>query len=292
MLHSDPDFPVDVGAGVSIGHRAVVHGCTVEDDALVGMGAVVLNGAVVGRGSLVAAGVGGARGDGRAAGLAGRRGARARCKREVTDAERERMRSGAESYVTRARRYREECDGRDVAGRWTACGSSRSASSWPRPSRRMQLADLGADVLKVESPDGGEPVRSTGPFVDGRELAVPAAEPVEALGRARPQDRRRPGGLPAARGRRRRGRGEPAARRDAAARAGYDDVRAVNPARRLRVGVGVRAGPARSPTPRARHHGAGARRSDEHHRQPRTGRRPRSACRCATWSAGCTSRWR
>ena len=47
---------MNVGARVSVGHRAVVHGCTVEDDSLVGMGAVVLNGAVVGRGSLVAAG--------------------------------------------------------------------------------------------------------------------------------------------------------------------------------------------------------------------------------------------
>lgn len=56
VLHADPDFPCVVGDGVTIGHRAVVHGCTVEDGALIGMGAVVLNGAVVGAGSLVAAG--------------------------------------------------------------------------------------------------------------------------------------------------------------------------------------------------------------------------------------------
>lgn len=56
VAHTDPGFPVVVGAGVSVGHRAVLHGCTVEDDALIGMGAVVLNGAVVGAGSLVAAG--------------------------------------------------------------------------------------------------------------------------------------------------------------------------------------------------------------------------------------------
>jgi carbonic anhydrase/acetyltransferase-like protein (isoleucine patch superfamily) len=55
-LHADPGFPVRVGAGVTIGHNAVVHGCTVEDDCLIGMGAIVLNGAVVGAGSLVAAG--------------------------------------------------------------------------------------------------------------------------------------------------------------------------------------------------------------------------------------------
>ncbi|MFI6205982.1 gamma carbonic anhydrase family protein [Streptomyces sp. NPDC051041] len=54
-LHADPGFPVTVGERVSIGHNAVVHGATVEDDCLVGMGATVLNGAVVGAGSLVAA---------------------------------------------------------------------------------------------------------------------------------------------------------------------------------------------------------------------------------------------
>lgn len=56
VLHADPEFPVSIGAGVSVGHRAVLHGCTVEDDVLVGMGAIVLNGALVGRGSLVGAG--------------------------------------------------------------------------------------------------------------------------------------------------------------------------------------------------------------------------------------------
>ena len=45
-----------IGSGVTVGHNAVVHGCTVEDDALIGAGAVVLNGAVVGAGALVAAG--------------------------------------------------------------------------------------------------------------------------------------------------------------------------------------------------------------------------------------------
>ncbi|MFE7901207.1 gamma carbonic anhydrase family protein [Streptomyces sp. NPDC057424] len=54
-LHADPGFPVSVGERVSIGHNAVVHGATVEDDCLIGMGATVLNGAVIGAGSLVAA---------------------------------------------------------------------------------------------------------------------------------------------------------------------------------------------------------------------------------------------
>ncbi|MGV9621446.1 gamma carbonic anhydrase family protein [Streptomyces tendae] len=54
-LHADPGFPVTVGERVSIGHNAVLHGATVEDDCLIGMGATVLNGAVIGAGSLVAA---------------------------------------------------------------------------------------------------------------------------------------------------------------------------------------------------------------------------------------------
>jgi len=56
VVHTDPGFPVVLGARVSVGHRAVLHGCHVEDDALVGMGAVLLNGCRVGRGSLIAAG--------------------------------------------------------------------------------------------------------------------------------------------------------------------------------------------------------------------------------------------
>ena len=55
-VHVDPGFPVHVGAGVSVGHNAVLHGCTIGDGVLIGMGAIVLNAAVVGEGSLVAAG--------------------------------------------------------------------------------------------------------------------------------------------------------------------------------------------------------------------------------------------
>jgi carbonic anhydrase/acetyltransferase-like protein (isoleucine patch superfamily) len=55
-VHVDPGFPARIGAGVTVGHNAVLHGCTVEDGALVGMGAIVLNGAVIGAGSIVGAG--------------------------------------------------------------------------------------------------------------------------------------------------------------------------------------------------------------------------------------------
>jgi carbonic anhydrase/acetyltransferase-like protein (isoleucine patch superfamily) len=56
VVHSDPGVGVTVGSDVSIGHRAVVHGCVIEDEVLVGMGAIVMNGARIGTGSLVAAG--------------------------------------------------------------------------------------------------------------------------------------------------------------------------------------------------------------------------------------------
>ncbi len=56
VLHVDEGIPLTLGANVSVGHHAMLHGCTVEDGALVGINAVVLNHAVIGRGSLVGAG--------------------------------------------------------------------------------------------------------------------------------------------------------------------------------------------------------------------------------------------
>ncbi|HSU92100.1 MAG TPA: gamma carbonic anhydrase family protein [Gemmatimonadaceae bacterium] len=56
VLHVDRGFPLEIGSRVSIGHRAVLHGATVEDDCLIAMGAILLNGVVVGAGSLVGAG--------------------------------------------------------------------------------------------------------------------------------------------------------------------------------------------------------------------------------------------
>jgi len=56
VLHVDRGFPLEIGSRVSIGHRAVLHGATVEDDCLIAMGAILLNGVVVGTGSLVGAG--------------------------------------------------------------------------------------------------------------------------------------------------------------------------------------------------------------------------------------------
>ncbi len=55
-VHCDSDKPTVIGRGVSVGHAAVVHGCTIGDDCLIGMNATVLSGAVIGNESLVAAG--------------------------------------------------------------------------------------------------------------------------------------------------------------------------------------------------------------------------------------------
>ena len=84
--HADPGFPLVVGANVSVGHRAVLHGCTVEDDVLVGMGAIVLEGTDVPPGSLVA-------------------GVPGKVRRELGEAELERVRENARSYHRFRDRY-------------------------------------------------------------------------------------------------------------------------------------------------------------------------------------------
>jgi carbonic anhydrase/acetyltransferase-like protein (isoleucine patch superfamily) len=56
VLHTDPGFPLTLGAHVSVGHQAMLHGCTVGEGSLIGIQAVMLNAAVIGRGCLVGAG--------------------------------------------------------------------------------------------------------------------------------------------------------------------------------------------------------------------------------------------
>jgi carbonic anhydrase/acetyltransferase-like protein (isoleucine patch superfamily) len=56
VLHTDPGFPLTVGADVSIGHQAMMHGCTIGEGTLIGIQAIVLNGAVIGKGCLIGAG--------------------------------------------------------------------------------------------------------------------------------------------------------------------------------------------------------------------------------------------
>ena len=105
VVHSDPGHPCTIGAGVSVGHGAVVHGCTVEDEVLIGMNATVLNGAVIGAGSLVAAG---------AVVLEGTvvpprslvAGVPAKVRRELTEQEREKVRANARTYVQLSAEHR------------------------------------------------------------------------------------------------------------------------------------------------------------------------------------------
>ena len=56
MGHSDPGFPLIIGNRVTVGHNCVMHGCEVEDDCLIGMGAILMNGVKIGQGSIVGAG--------------------------------------------------------------------------------------------------------------------------------------------------------------------------------------------------------------------------------------------
>ncbi|NKB28302.1 MAG: gamma carbonic anhydrase family protein [Rhodobacteraceae bacterium] len=56
IFHTDPGFPLTIGANCTVGHGVILHGCTLGDLVLVGMGATVMNGAVIGAGSLIGAG--------------------------------------------------------------------------------------------------------------------------------------------------------------------------------------------------------------------------------------------
>ncbi len=107
VLHADPGFPCILGDGVTLGHRAIVHGAVVEDNAVIGMGAIVMNGARIGAGAIV--GVGAVVTEGTLVppgslvlGLPGK------VRRELTPDELERNRRTADSYVERARQYRHE----------------------------------------------------------------------------------------------------------------------------------------------------------------------------------------
>jgi carbonic anhydrase/acetyltransferase-like protein (isoleucine patch superfamily) len=103
--HVDSGFPLTVGRDVSVGHNAVLHGCTVEDGALVGMGAIVMNGALIGAGSLVAAGAVVLEGTVVPSGTLVA-GVPARVRRELTDDEAAGIRGNAAGYRDRISGYR------------------------------------------------------------------------------------------------------------------------------------------------------------------------------------------
>jgi len=104
MLHSDPGSPLTIGTGVTIGHHAILHGCTIGNDVLVGMGATVLNGAVIGDGCLIGAGALVTEGKLFPAGSV-IVGAPARVARALSDAERAGLRAAAAGYVRRREGY-------------------------------------------------------------------------------------------------------------------------------------------------------------------------------------------
>lgn len=102
--HSDPGFPLTIGARVTVGHQAILHGCTIADDVLVGMGAKVLNGAVIASDCLVGAGALITEGKTFEPGML-IVGSPARAIRSLTDAEKQALRVSAAHYVDKAARY-------------------------------------------------------------------------------------------------------------------------------------------------------------------------------------------
>jgi carbonic anhydrase/acetyltransferase-like protein (isoleucine patch superfamily) len=104
VCHSDPGFPLTIGARVTVGHQAILHGCTIADDCLIGMGARILNGAliesecIVGAGALITEGKKFASGSLIV-------GAPARIVRELTQQERQALRISAAHYAEKAARY-------------------------------------------------------------------------------------------------------------------------------------------------------------------------------------------
>ena len=104
VLHTDMGFPLTVGRGATIGHRAILHGCTIGDNSLVGMGAIVLNGARIGRDSLVGAGSLVTEGKAFADGML-IVGTPARPVRPLTAAEIEGLRASAAHYAQTIERY-------------------------------------------------------------------------------------------------------------------------------------------------------------------------------------------
>jgi carbonic anhydrase/acetyltransferase-like protein (isoleucine patch superfamily) len=98
VLHADPGAPLSVGSDVTIGHNATLHGCTVEDLVLIGMGAIVLNGARVGRYSIIAAGTVLAEGQQVQEGVLVA-GVPGRVRRDLSEAERAAIKRNAATYV-------------------------------------------------------------------------------------------------------------------------------------------------------------------------------------------------
>ena len=102
--HSDPGSPLTVGAGVTVGHQAILHGCTVGEGALIGMGARILNGAEIGAGCIVGAGALVTEGKQFEPGLL-IVGTPARVVRPLTEAEQQMLLVSAAHYADKAAKY-------------------------------------------------------------------------------------------------------------------------------------------------------------------------------------------
>lgn len=102
VVHMDAGVPCLIGDDVTIGHGAILHGCTVADGALIGMGAILLTGAVIGEHAIIAAGTLVREGQEIPPGSVAM-GVPAKVRREATAAELERARRGAADYVQRAK---------------------------------------------------------------------------------------------------------------------------------------------------------------------------------------------
>jgi carbonic anhydrase/acetyltransferase-like protein (isoleucine patch superfamily) len=105
VLHTDPGFPLGIGADVTVGHLAMLHGCTIGAGSLVGIGAVILNGAVIGEGCLIGAKALIAEGKVIPPGSLVM-GAPGKVVREVSAEQRARIAEGARHYALNAARYR------------------------------------------------------------------------------------------------------------------------------------------------------------------------------------------
>ncbi len=112
VIHADPGFPAVVGDNVTVGHNAMLHGCTVGDGSLIGIGAVVLNGARIGRNCLVGANALVTEGtevpDGSLV-----LGAPAKIKKTLSDEEQEMLRLNADHYVQNAQHFSAELQPQD-----------------------------------------------------------------------------------------------------------------------------------------------------------------------------------
>jgi len=107
VLHCDPGFPLTLGRNVSVGHKAMLHGCTVSDGALIGINSVILNGAKIGAGSLVGANSLVPEGKEIPPGVLAV-GSPAKVVRELTPGQIAGILKVSESYVARAKLFREQ----------------------------------------------------------------------------------------------------------------------------------------------------------------------------------------